>query len=249
VKLVTGDTDRVEAGGGTHSDRSMRIAGTLLVEAADKIAETARKAAAERLGVPAERIVLREGMLTAEGSNQTIPLFDLARDTELAGIADFTGRIPAFPTGAATCEAEVDPETGVVRILRYCSVDDAGQPINPLIIEGQTCGGIVQGAGQALCEAFRWDPQTGQVLSGSFMDYAMPRADMFPSFELAMTEDPTRLNPLRVKGGGEAGIVPVLATVIGAICDALAPDGVEHIEMPATPERVWQAIHAARHNN
>ena len=246
VRLVTGDTDRVEVGGGTHSDRSMRIAGTLLVEAAGKIAEVAREAAAGRLGVPAERVVLREGMLVAEGSNLTLPLFDLARDTELAATADFTGRIPAFPTGAAVCEAEVDPETGVVTIVRYCSVDDAGQAINPLIVEGQTCGGIVQGAGQALCEAFRWDGESGQVLSGSFMDYAMPRADMFPSFELAMTEDPTRLNPLRVKGGGEAGIVPVLATVIGAICDALAEDGVTHIDMPATPHRVWQAIQAAR---
>lgn len=238
VRLVTGDTDRVEAGGGTHSDRSMRIAGTLLVEAAGKILDGARQAAAERLGQPAEAIIIRDGLLTAEGSNETIPLFELARETELCGVADFTGRIPAFPTGAAVCELEVDPETGVVRILRYCSVDDAGQAINPLIVEGQTCGGIVQGAGQALCEGFRWDPETGQALSGSFMDYAMPRADMFPSFELAMTEDPTRLNPLRVKGGGEAGIVPVLATIIGAICDALE---VEHIDMPATPERVWAA--------
>ena len=251
VRLVTGDTDLVSAGGGTHSDRSMRLAGTLLVEAGGKIRDAARARAAELLGVAEADVLWQDGMFGAPDSNRRLGIFELARAMpggKLAAEADFTGRIPAFPTGCAVCEAEVDPDTGSVRIVRYSSVDDAGQAINPLIVEGQTYGGIVQGAGQALCEAMRWDPESGQVLSGSFMDYAMPRADMFPSFALEMTEDPTRLNPLRVKGGGEAGIVPALACVVGSICDALAEDGVTHIDMPTTPERVWRAIQAARRN-
>jgi aerobic carbon-monoxide dehydrogenase large subunit len=249
VRLMTGDTTRVAVGGGTHSDRSMRLAGTLIVEASDKILAQARARAARALDCPAENVRFDDGHFTAPGRNIALTLFDLARldpESRLTAAADFTGRIPAFPTGCAVCELEVDPDTGAVQILRYSSVDDAGQAINPLIVDGQTCGGIVQGAGQALCEAMRWEPETGQVLSGSFMDYAMPRADMFPAFALEMTEDPTALNPLRVKGGGEAGIVPVLATIIGAISNALAEDGVEHVEMPATPERVWRAIQQTR---
>lgn len=249
VCLMTGDTTRVAAGGGTHSDRSMRLAGTLLVEASEQIIADARERAARALDCAPHELCIEDGQFAAPGRNIALSIFDLARlepERRMHAVADFTGRIPAFPTGAAVCELEVDPETGAVQIMRYSSVDDAGQPINPLIVEGQTCGGIVQGAGQALCEAMRWDPDTGQVLAGSFMDYAMPRADMFPSFDLEMTEDPTLLNPLRVKGGGEAGIVPVLATVIGAISNALAEDGVEHVEMPATPETVWRAIQRAR---
>ncbi len=249
VRLLTGDTTRVSAGGGTHSDRSMRLAGTLLVEASQTILTDARARAAQALDCPADAIRIDDGRFAAPGRNTALSIFDLARLNpahRMTAAADFTGRIPAFPTGSAVCELEVDPDTGAVQIIRYSSVDDAGQPINPLIVEGQTCGGIVQGAGQALCEAMRWDAESGQVLAGSFMDYAMPRADMFPGFDLEMTEDPTTLNPLRVKGGGEAGIVPVLATVIGAIANALAGHGVEHVEMPATPENVWRAIQAAR---
>ena len=248
VRLMTGDTTRVAVGGGTHSDRSMRLAGTLLVEASETILTDARARAARALDCPVESVCIEDGRFTTPGRNTGLSIFDLARldpESRMTAAADFTGRIPAFPTGSAVCELEVDPQTGAVQVLRYSSVDDAGQPINPLIIEGQTCGGIVQGAGQALCEAMRWDSSSGQVLAGSFMDYAMPRADMFPHFDLEMTEDPTSLNPLRVKGGGEAGIVPVLATVIGAISNALAEYGVEHVEMPATPERVWRAIQAA----
>jgi carbon-monoxide dehydrogenase large subunit len=249
VRLVTGDTDRVAAGGGTHSDRSMRLAGTLMVQAGADIARQARERAAELLEVPADQVQLRDGLFGAPGSNRTLSVFDLARakpEEKLAASADFTGRMPAFPTGSAVCELEVDPETGSVALMRYSSVDDAGQAINPMIVEGQTFGGMVQGIGQALCEDMRWDDESGQVLTGSFMDYAMPRADMVPSFQVSLAEDPTGLNPLRVKGGGEGGLVPALAAVIGAICDALAPEGVTHIEMPATPLRVWRAIQDAR---
>jgi carbon-monoxide dehydrogenase large subunit len=127
-------------------------------------------------------------------------------------------------------------------LTRYASVDDCGQAINPLILHGQVHGGIVQGAGQALCEAFVHDPASGQVLSASFMDYAMPRADMMPSFAVELSEDPTMGNPLRVKGGGEAGITPALAAVMNAVIDALSVHGIEHMDMPATPARVWDAI-------
>ena len=156
--------------------------------------------------------------------------------------------MPAFPTGCAVCELEVDPETGVVRIVRYASLDDVGQPINPLIVDGQVHGGIAQGVGQALMEDLQVDPATGQVIGGSFMDYGVPRADHLPDFDVAFTEDPTRGNPLRVKGGGESGITPSLAVVFNALMDALAPLGVEHVEMPATPHRVWRAIQDARNS-
>jgi carbon-monoxide dehydrogenase large subunit len=153
--------------------------------------------------------------------------------------------MPAYPTGAAACELEIDPETGVIEITRYRAVDDAGQPINPLILHGQVHGGIVQGVGQALVERHAYDSE-GQVVSASFMDYAMPRADLVPSFDVALTEHPTKGNPLRVKGGGEGGTTPAPAAVMNAVCDALAQAGVEHFDMPATPARVWAAVRAAR---
>jgi carbon-monoxide dehydrogenase large subunit len=159
--------------------------------------------------------------------------------------ASFVGRIPAYPTGCAIGEVEIDPQTGAVALVRYTSIDDCGQPINPLILHGQVHGGIVQAAGQALSECFTHDPSSGQVLTASFMDYAMPRADMVPSFRVELTEDPTNGNPLRVKGGGEAGITPALAVIMNAVVDALSVYGVEHMDMPATPARVWTTIEAA----
>jgi len=242
IRLVTGDTAVVTAGGGTHSDRSMRIAGTLLVQAANEIVERARGLAAPLLNASPADLTFADGSFRAPHSDRAIGLFDLAQKAELAATADFTGRIPAYPTGSAVCEVEVDPETGAVDILRYTTVDDVGQAINPLIVDGQVHGGIVQGAGQALSETMVFDPETGQMLSGSFMDYGMPRADRFPSFDVSLAEDPTSGNPLRVKGGGEGGITPATAVVINALVDALSEYGVEDIEMPATPLRVWSAI-------
>ena len=144
------------------------------------------------------------------------------------------------------CEVEIDAETGTVELTRYTSVDDVGQPINPLILHGQVHGGIAQGVGQALCEGMAYDDRSGQVLNASFMDYGMPRADMLPSFTVDMTEDPTSGNPLRVKGGGESGITPALAAVGNAVADALKPLGIEHVAMPATSHRIWQAIRDAK---
>jgi carbon-monoxide dehydrogenase large subunit len=254
VKVVTGDTRIIPIGGGTHSDRSMRLAGKILMEASDNVVAQARKAFAAMAKVSEDDVTFDDGLFSAPRSNLRLGMFDLARALQneppevqqpLASEAKFLGRLPAYPTGSAVCEIEIDADTGVVEIVRYTSIDDAGQVINPLILHGQTHGGIVQGAGQALSEAVAHDPDTGQVLSASFMDYAMLRADQMPSFDIDLVEDPTHGNTLRVKGGGEAGITPALATVMNAVMDALSVYGVTEIDMPATPARVWSAIQAA----
>jgi carbon-monoxide dehydrogenase large subunit len=232
----------------------MRLAGTLLVEASGRIVAQARKIFAALAGCNENDVNFNDGFFESPRSNLRLDIYDVARAitsdpalpqelrTPLTSEASFSGRIPAYPTGCAVCEVEVDPQTGLVVIKRYSSVDDCGQPINPLILHGQVHGGIVQGAGQALSECFRWEADSGQVLTASFMDYGMPRADWVPSFTVALAEDPTKGNPLRVKGGGEAGITPSLAVIMNAVVDALAVYGIEHLDMPATPARVWSAI-------
>ena len=150
-----------------------------------------------------------------------------------------------FPNGCHICEVEVDPETGTVDIVRYSAVDDVGRAINPLIVDGQTHGGIVQGVGQAMWEQCVFEPESGQPLCGSFMDYAMPRADQFPSFSTALNEVPSPTNPLGVKAGGEGGTTPALGVMVNAVVDALRPLGVHDLTMPLTPLAVWQAIQAA----
>ena len=154
-------------------------------------------------------------------------------------------RVAAFPFGCHVCEVEVDPDTGLTEIVRYAAVDDVGRAVNPLILHGQTHGAIVQGVGQALWEQCSYDAETGQLLSGSMMDYAMPRADMLPSFATALGETPAPSNPLGVRAGGEGGTTPALGVVANAVVDALARFGVTHIELPLTSEKVWRAMHAA----
>jgi carbon-monoxide dehydrogenase large subunit len=258
IKIVTGDTKIIVAGGGTHSDRSMRIAGKVMVEASENVIAQARKSFAALASVSENDVSFDDGMFSAPHSNLRLGIFDLARalreDTSmppdlrkpLRSEAKFVGRLPAYPTGSAVCEVEIDADTGVVEIVRYSSVDDAGQVINPMVVHGQTHGGIVQGAGQALSEAVVHDPDSGHVLSASFMDYAMLRADQMPSFNIEMVEDPIANNKLRVKGGGEAGITPALASIMNAIVDALSVHGITTFEMPATPARIWSALQEAR---
>jgi carbon-monoxide dehydrogenase large subunit len=251
IVFIGGDTAKIASGSGTHSDRSMRLGGTLMFEASTEVVAQAKAASAKLLGVPESEIAFSDGLFTTPKSNRRLTIYDVAQAIDenpaLAGgrplqsKKTFTGRIPAYPTGCAICEVEIDPETGAISVPRYGSIDDAGQAINPLILHGQVHGGIVQGIGQALLEDVRYD-DNGQVLSGSFMDYGIPRAQLVPSFDIALTEDPTKGNPLRVKGGGEAGITPALAVVMNAIMDALKDHGVEHLDMPATPARIWQAI-------
>ena len=255
IKFIGGDTQLVASGSGTHSDRSMRLAGTLMVQASGDVIAQAKSVAAKVLDVPEAEIDFTDGLFVTSKSNRRLTIYDVAQaladNPALAPVknlhskATFTGRIPSYPTGCAICEVEIDPDTGAVSIVRYGSIDDAGQVINPLILHGQVHGGIAQGVGQALVEDVIYD-ESGQVLTGSFMDYGMPRAHMFPMFDISLAEDPTKGNPLRVKGGGEAGITPALAVVMNAIMNALKDHGVTHIDMPATPHRIWSAIQQAK---
>jgi carbon-monoxide dehydrogenase large subunit len=246
VRLVTGDTRLVTSGGGTHSDRSMRLAGTLIVDACGQIRERSRQLAANRLEVAPEDLVFQNGGWAAAGTDRRVSLFDVARQDEISAEASFTGRIPAHPTGSAVCEVEVDAETGAVTVTRYAAVDDVGQPINPLILHGQVAGGIAQGIGQALFEHAVYSRDSAQLATASFLDYALPRAVDVPDFVLELAEDPTSGNPLRVKGGGEAGITPCLAAVVNAVVDALRPLGIRHLDMPVTAARIGAAIAQAQ---
>jgi carbon-monoxide dehydrogenase large subunit len=249
VKLVTGDSRNVEKGGGSHSARSMRLVGTLLVEACEKILAKARGLAAQEFAGAETKIDYADGLFTAPSSNQAFSLFDLAARSApvaLSAMAELSHRIPAHPTGCAVCELEVDPQTGLVDIKRYTSVDDVGRPINPMLVDGQMHGGIVQGIGQALSEGVATDRSSGQVVNASFMDYGLPRADNVPRFDVELALDPTAGNPLGIKGGGEGGITPAPAAVINALVDALRDFGIDHVDMPATPVRVWSAIESAR---
>jgi carbon-monoxide dehydrogenase large subunit len=256
IRLRTGDTAFVKAGGGTHSDRSMRLGGTLLLQASEKIIESGKAVAAMLLN--AEQVGYADGAYVDQGSNRSMSLFEVARHIaehgmpdddsvrSLAAEADFTGRMAAHPTGAAVCELEIDPDTGNVALLNYTSVDDVGKPINPLIIDGQVHGGLAQGIGQAFSEGYYIEPGSGQVLSGSYMDYGVPRAGAVPPLRIELTEDPTTGNPLGVKGGGESGITPATAVIFNALADALRDIGTEEIPMPATPAVIWNYIHRPR---
>jgi carbon-monoxide dehydrogenase large subunit len=255
IVFIGGDTAKIPSGSGTHSDRSMRLGGTLMFEASTEVVAQAKAVSAKILGVPEAEIAFSDGLFTTPKSNRRLSIFDVAQAVDadpaltagkpLQSKKTFTGRIPAYPTGCAICEVEIDPDTGATSIPRYGSIDDAGQAINPLILHGQVHGGIVQGIGQALLEDVRYG-DNGQVLTGSFMDYGIPRAQLVPAFDIALTEDPTKGNPLRVKGGGEAGITPALAVVMNAIMDALKDCGIEHMDMPATPHHIWKAIQQAK---
>ena len=262
VRLRTGDTSFVKWGGGTHSDRSMRLGGMLLVEASGKLLEKARTVAAHCLKVNGSRLNREDDRFIARTwwglRKRSISLAQLAlhvsthgmpgqpQERELCAEAEFLGRIPAFPTGAAVCEVEIDRETGEIEVVRYSAVDDVGQAINPLIVEGQVHGGLAQGLGQALTEGYAMDRQTGQVLSGSYMDYGMPRAELMPSLHIELTNDPTHGNPLGVKGGGESGITPATACTYNALAHALADYTDEELPMPATPLAIWEVIHNSR---
>ena len=255
VIYVAHDTARVMAGGGSHSGRSMKLATTIIGKATDDIIDKGRKIAGFLLETGEIDIEFERGRYRVAGTDREIGIFevaaaavarkDLPPDMQgpLAGISDQTLPIASFPYGAQVCEVEVDADTGEVRIVGYAAVDDVGRAINPLILHGQTHGGIAQGVGQALLEHSHYDPGSGQLLTASFMDYGMPRADDLPFLATALSEVPAPSNRLGVRSGGEGGTTPALAAVINAIVDALAELGVRHIEMPATPERVWRAIH------
>jgi carbon-monoxide dehydrogenase large subunit len=257
VRVITGDTDVARVGGGSHSGRSMRQAGVVIAAACDRIVERGTRLAAWLLEAAPADIAFGGRRFTVKGTDRGVDLFEVAAAAQrpeapdglggpLAGESDRTDSVPSFPYGCAVCEVEIDPETGVVDVVRWASVDDVGRAVNPLILHGQTHGGIAAGIGQALWELCHYDPETGQPTAATLMDYALPRADALPPFTTELSEVPSTTNPLGLRGGGEGGTTPALGAVVNAIVDALAELGVEHVEMPATPERVWRAIRAAR---
>jgi aerobic carbon-monoxide dehydrogenase large subunit len=254
ITLITGDTDVTVVGGGAHSGRALRMAAIVMAKASDQIVEKGTRIAAWLLEAAAADIEFAAPRFRVKGTDRSVHLFEVAKGAQRAdapedcrgpldGLSDEKLPEPSFPYGCAVCEVEVDPDTGVVEVVRYTTVDDCGRAVNPMILHGQTHGGIAQGVGQALWESAAYDPETGQLFAGTMMDYAMPRADMFPSFTTEISEVPSTSHPLGIRGGGEGGTTPALGAVVNAICDALAELGVEHLEMPATPERVWRAIH------
>jgi aerobic carbon-monoxide dehydrogenase large subunit len=255
VRFVQGDTDAVPIGRGSYGSRSMHVGGNALKKAADNIVEKAKPMAAMMMEAAAGDIEFKDGSFRIVGTDRAMKLTDVAKafyrpamlppqfDVGLEASGTFAAEPPNYPNGCHVCEVEVDPETGFVTLARYAAVDDVGKIMNHLLCEGQIHGGVAQGVGQALMEAIVFDAE-GQLVTGSFQDYAMPRAEDFPDLVSELTEVPAKTNPLGVKGAGEAGATGAPPAVIGAILDALKPLGIDHIDMPATPARVWAAIQA-----
>ncbi|MGC1780714.1 MAG: xanthine dehydrogenase family protein molybdopterin-binding subunit [Xanthobacteraceae bacterium] len=257
VHIILGDTDVVKAGGGTHSGRSMRHAATVFAKAAVDLIDKGKQIAAAVLDTPVENITYDDGRFGARDTNRSFDFLELAGEAArhklpaplqdgLAVVTDNEMHEPVFPNGTAICEIEIDPDTGAMTITRYASIDDVGRCINPLIVHGQTHGAIVQGVGQAICEQVYLDPDSGQPLTGSLMDYGMPHADMVPSFNVGVAEVLSPTNPLGIKAGGEGGTTAAPAAVVSAVLDALRPLGVRDIAMPVTPYAIWSAIEQAK---
>jgi aerobic carbon-monoxide dehydrogenase large subunit len=262
VQYIDGDTDRVAFGIGTNGSRSTVIGGSALWMAADKIIAKGKKIAAHLLEAAEADIEFtisdQGGNFAVAGTDRRITITDVAKASfqaarlprELEGGLYETGTFApddnTYPNGSHVCEVEIDPETGALEIVRYVVIDDVGTVVNPIGLKGQIHGGVAQGLGQALMEQVVYDPESGQNLTGSFMDYAMPRADTMPYMEIHSNPVPTKRNPLGAKGAGEAGTVGALPAIVNAVIDALEPLGVKSLEMPATPARIWQAIHDAR---
>ena len=256
VEVVHGDTATTPFGMGSYGSRSLAVGGSAIMKAADKIIAKGKKIAAHLMEADVADVVFEQGTFKVAGTDKAVPL----------GAAVFAAYVPhnypleelepgmdenafydpsnfVYPSGTQICEVEIDPDTGAVEIVNHTAVDDFGNIINPMIVDGQVHGGIAQGVGQALMENAVYDKETGQLVSGSFMDYTMPRADNVPSFKLGNKVTPCPHNPLGVKGCGEAGAIAAPAAVMNAVHDALAPLGVTHVPMPATSLNVWQAIH------
>ncbi len=258
VNYIDGDTEKVAYGVGTMGSRTMAIAGTALVIAADKIIAKGRKIAAHLMEAAEPDVVFDAGKFKVAGTDKAVTLKEVAKaayepdklpkglEPGLNETGMFSPENHTFPNGTHVCEVEIDPDTGAVAVVRYTVVDDVGTVVNPLTLKGQIHGGVVQGLGQVLMERIEYDPESGQLLTGSFMDYAMPRADDVSNIEVGSNPVPTKLNPLGVKGAGEAGTVGALPAVMNAIMDALAQVGVKEFDMPATPDRVWRAMREAR---
>jgi carbon-monoxide dehydrogenase large subunit len=257
IQVFWGDSDALGAGRGNGGSGALTVGGSAVARAADKVIEHGRRIAAHLLEAAFEDVVFRDGRFAVAGTDRGLAFAAVARGAYQArqlppGLepgftetAAFTPPAVTFPNGCHICEVEIDEETGALRIERYTVVDDVGHMVNPLLVKGQIHGGIAQGLGQGLYEHLVHDRQTGQLLTGSFMDYPLPRADDMPGFDVDSYEVPTRINPLGAKGVGEAGTVGALPALLNAVNDALAPLGVRHLDMPLTTERVWQAMRDA----
>jgi len=258
VRYIDGDTDRVAFGMGTMGSRSTVIGGTALWMAADKVIAKGKKIAAKLLEAAEADLVFSDSRFAVAGTDRGVTLKEVARaafqpgqlppglEPGLYETGTFVPKQDTWPNGTHVCEVEIDPETGAVTLDRYALVDDVGTIINPLTLKGQIHGGVAQGVGQALMEQIVYDPESGQLLTATFMDYAMPRADTLPDMVIGSNPVPTALNPMGAKGAGEAGTVGALPVVINAVMDALAPLGVRDFDMPASGARVWSAIQTAR---
>ena len=257
VRIILGDTDVVKVGGGSHSGRSMRHAATVFSKAAVDLIARGKAISAIVMGATADSVSFSDGRFVSRDTNRTFDFLELAAEAArhqlpdalkdgIAVVTDNEMHEPVFPNGTAICEVEVDPDTGAIAITRYASIDDVGRCINPLIVHGQTHGAIAQGVGQAMWEQIFLDPDSGQPLTGSLMDYGMPRADTLPSFKTEIAEVLSPTNPLGIKAGGEGGTTAAPAVMVSAILDALDELGVRDITMPATPYTVWTAIRKAK---
>ena len=256
VQVLWGDSDALGSGRGNGGSGALTVGGSAMLRATEKIVEHGRRIAARAMEAAPEDIVFRDGRFLVTGTDRGLGLAEVARvaygpkpapgmESGFTETAAFTPPAVTFPNGCQICEVEIDEATGVLQIVRHTVVDDVGKMVNPLLVKGQIHGGVVQGLGQALFENLVYDDTTAQLLAGSFMDYAMPRADDVPFFEVDSHEVVTQVNPLGAKGVGEAGTVGALPALVNAVNDALAPLGVRHLDMPMTPERVWRAIQEA----
>ena len=258
IQVFWGDSDALGAGRGNGGSGALTVGGSAVTRATEKVIERGRRIAARLLEAAPEDVVHRDGKFTVTGTDRGVTFANVARaayqprqlpqgmEPGFSEEATFTPPAVTFPNGSQICEVEIDEETGAVRIVRHCVVDDVGRMVNPMLVKGQIHGGVVQGLGQGLFEQLAYEPTTGQLLAGSFMDYAMPRADDVPAFDVDSHEVPTQVNPLGAKGVGEAGTVGALPALLNAVNDALAPLGVRHLDMPVTAERVWRAIRDAK---
>jgi len=253
IDIVQGDTDRVPTGRGTAGSRSMVIGGSALLQTVDTLIDAGRRQAGEMLEAAADDIEFESGEFRIAGTDRRLSIrevaaasYDAPADGVNAGLAsseEFTPEDGTFPNGCHVCEIEVDPDTGSYEFLRYVIEDDVGTVVNPLILEGQIVGGVAQGLGQACGEQAVYDPESGQLLTATFMDYPMPRADWLPEVEFRYQEVPSPRNPLGIKGAGEAGTIGAAPAFVNAMVDAVAPRGVRHMDMPVTPLAVWEALH------
>src|SRR5437667_8859063 len=249
VRLVQGDSDELVFGAGTGGSRSMMMSGAAIAQASDLVIKKGKELAGEALEAAAADIEFRAGRFVVAGTDRSIGISELAeKNPKKLDVSHVTEVIPsAFPNGCHVCEVEIDPETGVVEVVRYSSVNDFGTIVNPLLVEGQIHGGVVQGIGQCLMENAQYDGE-GQLLTGSFMDYALPRAEDTPAAIGWQSHPvPATTNPLGVKGCGEAGCAGARTSVMNAVVDALSAYGIRHFDMPASPPRVWEAIKNAGH--